>query len=156
MPLVGPLGGAGRRDRGTLLPLIEKYIRPGSVIISDQWGAYNSIKDLGVGYTHFTVNHSENFVDPVHGDIHTQGIERLWRDVKDWVRRPGIRSRFLYQYLSRYLFIKAHEEDALLHHFFVQAAKLYPPQGARRREPEPVPRIASSSDDSSDEELHDE
>ena len=146
LPLVGPLGEAGRRDKGTLLPLIEKYIRRGSVIISDQWGAYNSITDLG--YTHYTINHSENVVDPVHGDIHTQHIERLWRDVKEWVKRPGIRSQFLYQYLARYLFVKAYNENALLHHFFVQAARLYPPQGANHREPEPVPRI----DDTSDEE----
>ena len=148
VPLLGPLNEGGRRDKGTLLPLIEKYIRRGSVIISDQWGAYNKLDQLG--YTHFTINHSENFVDPEHGEIHTQNIEHLWRDVKEWVKRPGIRARFLYQYLARYLFVKAHDEDTLLHHFFVQAAKLYPPQGTRLREPQPIP--VPATDDSSDEE----
>lgn len=145
VPLVGPLGEGNRRDKGTLVPLIQRYIRAGSVIISDEWGAYNTLKDLG--YTHHTINHSENFVNPSDCDVHTQNVERLWRDVKEWVKRPGIRSKFLYQYLARYLFIKAHEEDSLVHEFFVQAAALYPPQGAHKREV--VPLI---DDDSSDDE----
>lgn len=147
VPLIGPLGEAGRRDKRTLLPLIEQYIRRGTVIISDQWRAYNTLSQLG--YTHFTINHSQNFVDPVHGEIHTQNIERLWRDVKESVKRPGIRSKFLYQYLARYLFLKDQDEDALLHQFFVQAAKLYPPQSNKRRELEPVP---GASDQESDDE----
>lgn len=145
VPLVGPLGEAERRDKGTLLPLIQKYIRAGSVIVSDEWGAYHNLKDLG--YTHYTINHSENFVSPKDCEIHTQNVERLWRDVKESVKRPGIRSKFLYQYLARYLFIKAHEEDSLLHAFFLQAAALYPPQGTHTREVTPL-----QEEDSSDEE----
>ncbi|GFN85357.1 hypothetical protein PoB_001186300 [Plakobranchus ocellatus] len=56
-------------------------------------------------YTHSQINHSQNFVDPDNAAVHTQIIEHLWRDIKDHVKRPGIRSSYLYQYLARYLFI---------------------------------------------------
>ena len=143
VPLVGPIGE--KRDRGTLLPIIQQYIKRGSVIVSDSWRAYHTLKDHG--YTHYVVNHSEHFVDPENPDIHTQNIERLWRDLKEWVKRPGIRAKFLYQYLARYLFIKAHHDKSLLHHFFVEAARLYPPLGARERQPPPLPHELSDSED---------
>ncbi|RUS71462.1 hypothetical protein EGW08_020777 [Elysia chlorotica] len=89
--------------------------------------------------------HRKNFVDPEDPNVHTQNIERLWKDVKSWVKRPGIRSKYLYQYLGRYLFAKAHEPSTLLHHFFVQAAKLYPPQSDRS------PTASAEQSDSSSE-----
>lgn len=49
--------------------------------------------------------------------VHTQNIEWLWRNLKEWGKNPGIRSSFLYEYLARYLFIKAHEYQHI-HHFF--------------------------------------
>ncbi|GFN87472.1 hypothetical protein PoB_001397800 [Plakobranchus ocellatus] len=79
-------------NRATLLPLIEKNILKGSIIYSDSdsWGAYSKLKKLD--YTHCQINHSQNFVDMDNAAIHTQNIERLWRDIKDHVKRPGIRS----------------------------------------------------------------
>ena len=68
-----------RRDADTLIPLIEKVVAPGSVIHSDEWGAYNSLNDRG--FIHTTVTHKNNFVDPATG-CHTQGIERSWLDAK--------------------------------------------------------------------------
>ena len=128
VPLTGDVGE--KRDRATLIPLIQKYIKSGSVIYSDSWGAYRGLRELG--YEHSSVNHSENFVDPGDKAVHTQNIERLWRDVKEWVKRPGIRAKYLHQYLARYLFISSNQENAV-HAFFVQAAKMYPPQGDRQR-----------------------
>lgn len=48
-----------KRNAVTLLPIIQKYIMPGSIIISDQWAAYNNIDKLPELYQHYTVNHSE-------------------------------------------------------------------------------------------------
>ena len=129
VPLVEPLP----RDRtaANLVPLVTKYIRPQSTIISDKWRAYSKLGEHG--YIHKIVNHSENFVDPDDPTIHTQNIERLWRDVKEWMKRPGNRCGYFQQYISRYLFIKRYPEDQLLHHFCIQASLLYPPQGNRQR-----------------------
>lgn len=122
VPLLDPEGE--HRDRATLLPLIKRFIRAGSVIISDSWGAY---KTLGQeGYTHRIINHSENFVDPKDKSIHTQCVERLWRDIKEWVKRPGMRHQYLRQYLARYLFL-TQCKGCEIHSFLVAAARLYPP-----------------------------
>ena len=52
-----------RRDAATLLPIIQQFILPGTTFVSDLWGAYNTVGNLG--YAHLTVNHSVNFVDPL-------------------------------------------------------------------------------------------
>ncbi|CAJ1071410.1 hypothetical protein AMEX_G12341 [Xyrichtys novacula] len=73
-----------RRSRATLVPLINRYIRRGSTIISDEWRAYNDLPQLG--YRHYTVNHSVAYVNPVTG-AHTQHIERAWRTYKEKIWR---------------------------------------------------------------------
>lgn len=87
-----------------------------------------------LGYTHYSVKHLDNSVDVVDG-MHTHNIERVWRDVHHWVKRPGIKSKYLYYYLTRHLFLASHDEDSRLHHFFIQAGGLYPPQGTQRQQP---------------------
>lgn len=138
-----------KRDKATLIPLVQKYILPGSIIYSDCWAAYKPLCELG--YQHDSVNHSTNFVSQENPDIHTQNIERLWRDVKQWIRRPGIRKDYLEQYLSRYLFIRSHNEKELLHHFLKEAAKLYPPQSENQRTVQTVVNTESKESSESSE-----
>lgn len=150
VPLTDDDSAPLRRNKETLVPLIKKYIRPGTTIYSDSWRAYNSLNVEG--YRHWCVNHSINFVDPTDKQIHTQNIERLWRDVKEYIRRPGIRANYMRQYLARYIFLKTHKDQAL-HHFLLEAAKLYPPFGTRTRPPHPPltpERGSTDSDISSD------
>ena len=70
----------------TLLQLIQKYVAPGSIIHSDCWKSYDAIDTLPEDYTHLTVNHSENFVDPKTGS-NIQTVERMWKEVKRIKRR---------------------------------------------------------------------
>ena len=101
------------RSAENLVPLIKKYILPDSIIYSDKWKAYDSLSS--VGYTHFSINHSEKFVE---GDVHTQKVERLWRDLKEWIKRPGMKKGHLHHYIGRYLFCTSGEDrEQLLHKF---------------------------------------
>ncbi|XP_074655648.1 uncharacterized protein LOC141909161 [Tubulanus polymorphus] len=51
-----------KRDSDTLIPIIEKWILPGTTIMSDCWEAYSCLNQRG--FEHLTVNHSVTFVDP--------------------------------------------------------------------------------------------
>ena len=71
------------------MPIIQKYIKTGSTIMSDERRAYT---DIGTsGYTHQTVNNSrsENFVDPTTG-AQTQRIEGHWSCTKRMMRKQGV------------------------------------------------------------------
>ena len=58
----------------------NSVVRSGTTLHSDQWKAYLNIsRDLG--FRHQTVNHRENFVDPITG-VHTQSIESYWNRQK--------------------------------------------------------------------------
>ncbi|GFR75005.1 hypothetical protein ElyMa_000444600 [Elysia marginata] len=61
---VVPLNGEyrSRRDTEMLIPIIRKFIRPGSIIYSDSWPAYRKLSELGYG--HNAVNHKKHFVKP--------------------------------------------------------------------------------------------
>ena len=60
----------------TLIPLIQKHGAKGTEIHTDLWKGYFNQENYG--YKHLTVNHTENFVDPMTG-AYTQNIESSWR-----------------------------------------------------------------------------
>ena len=67
----------------TLLPLIQQFIAPGSIIHSDEWAAYRNITQMNMvpPYQHLTVNHLVNFVDSLTGCT-TNHIEAMWKNCK--------------------------------------------------------------------------
>ncbi|PIK45347.1 hypothetical protein BSL78_17768 [Apostichopus japonicus] len=68
-----------KRDETTLLTLIKKWIRPGSIIHSNCWKAYDCLSKEG--YTHLKVNHSVEFVNAETGAC-TNHIENEWLHAK--------------------------------------------------------------------------
>ena len=70
-----------RRSADVLLPLIQRNVLPGSIVHTGGWAAYNGLTFAATGFTHLTVNHSLNFVDPLTG-CHTNTQEGLWHHVK--------------------------------------------------------------------------
>lgn len=78
------------RSADELIPKIIIVVLPGTTVMSDEWAAYSSLSQRG--YHHLTVNHSENFVDPVTGS-HTQTIEGFWSNSKVYFKRMhGVKS----------------------------------------------------------------
>ena len=68
-----------KRSAAVLIPLIQRYVLPGTVIMTDGWRAYASLGSLG--YSHYVANHSTHFVDPVTG-AHINTQEGLWTHAK--------------------------------------------------------------------------
>lgn len=67
-----------KRDEQTLLPIIQKWIKPETMIISDCWKVYCNLEKHG--YMHRTVNHSIELVND-DGDS-TNKMEGHWRHTK--------------------------------------------------------------------------
>ena len=67
-----------RRDESTLRATVLRHIRPGTEIWTGEWRACTNIPrwvSNGQPYVHRTVNHQQNFINPVTG-ANTQMIER--------------------------------------------------------------------------------
>ena len=110
-----------KRDEATLLPLIERWIEPGTVIISDCWKAYCNLEKHG--YTHRTVNHSKEFVNE-QGDS-TNKIEGHWRQAKVKLPPFGVRKHHFSSYLAEFMWRYKNREDDLFEIFLRDVKKLY-------------------------------
>ena len=88
------------RKQCTLLPLIKRWIKVGSIIHSDCWKAYCRLPSLG--YTHVTVNHSKEFFNEDNAAC-TNGIESDWRHAKVSMPRYGVHRGMHGAYLAEFM-----------------------------------------------------
>ena len=92
------------RKQETLLPLIKKWIKPGSIIHSDCWKAYCNLNKMG--YTHVTVNHSKEFKNESNAAC-TNCIESEWRHAKVYMPNygvhKGLHAGFLVEFMWRHM-----------------------------------------------------
>ncbi|CAB9523887.1 Inherit from opiNOG: protein Hydra magnipapillata [Seminavis robusta] len=73
------------RKKPTLEALIEEFILPGSIIVSDKFPSYEDLEGKeDFWYQHEVVNHSQNYKDPITGAC-TNTIEGTWNGVKKLV-----------------------------------------------------------------------
>ena len=93
-----------RRDRATLMPILQRVLLPGTEIHSDDWGAYYNLPaHAPTVQTHRVVVHAANFVDPVTA-VHTQEIESAWSRLKYKVKmRKGVRNYDLQSFLNEHM-----------------------------------------------------
>lgn len=90
------------RTKETLKEEIENYILPGTIIVSDCWKAYDFLDDSD-DYTHLTVNHSKNFINP-ENFANTQTIERMWVELKQINKRyRGIPRDKINEHISEFM-----------------------------------------------------
>ena len=88
------------RKKSTVLPIIKKWIKPGTIIHSDCWKAYSDLKLHG--YTHVTVNHSKEFINQETAAC-MNSIECDWQHVKVGRPRYGIHKGPHTGYLTEFM-----------------------------------------------------
>ena len=119
----------------TLIPIIQKYIEPGTVILSDCWKAYSSLKDKG--YTPSTVNHSIEFKNKETGAC-TNLIESTWNTVKKSFPKTASQKQLYDSYLVEYCIRKKYLNytQGKFSAFLELVKRVYP--GKRREVLQPV------------------
>ena len=86
------------RSAQTLIPLIKRWILPGTTVVSDCWKSYSSLSKEG--YIHQTVNHSIQFVSD--SGAHTNHIESRWNSLKRSLPRFGTTKDLYQSYFAEY------------------------------------------------------
>ena len=110
-----------KRDERTLLPVIKKWIKPGTLIISDCWKAYINLEKHG--YKHSTVNHSKEFVN--EAGEHTNRIEGHWRQAKAKLPSFGVKKYLFFSHLAEFMWGYMHKGEDLFSCFLNDVKKLY-------------------------------
>jgi transposase-like protein len=64
------------REKETLFPIIDKHVRKGSNIYTDELVTYFGLSER---YAHQIINHAESYVE---GQVHTNGLENFWSLLK--------------------------------------------------------------------------
>jgi transposase-like protein len=106
------------RNEVTLLHAISQYVYSGSIIYTDMWKGYLNILYQNQ-MQHFTVNHSQNFVDPITG-IHTNTVEGMWNGIKMNIAPRNRNKSDMPRHLQEYIWRKENKHklwDALLQSF---------------------------------------
>lgn len=110
-----------KRNRETLIPIIQKFILPGTIIISDYWKAYDILDEID--YVHLKVNHSIEFVN-IEGD-NTNKIEGHWRQAKSNLPKFGIRKHLFGSHLGEFMWRYANKEKDLFQQIIKDINKIY-------------------------------
>ena len=93
----GPVPNARRK---TLAPVIMKNVQRGSVVSSDEWGAYYNL--AAWGYTHGKVQHrNKEYVSGIH---HVNSLEGYWSQLKRSIRGTHVHvsPKHLWKYVSEF------------------------------------------------------
>jgi transposase len=98
------------RKQATILGAIERFVRPGSLIVSDGHASYKCLR--GLGWKHVALNHEQG-IWAMNG-FNTAGIETYWNVLKRTLSAYRmIWERHLWLYLAEAEFRYNHRRSAL-------------------------------------------
>ena len=104
---VGHIELVENRSSETLIPLIQRYCLPGTIIISDGWAGYNRLSEYG--FEHRVVIHKNYFVDHETG-VHTNNVENYWmRCKKKFKQIFGTKFHLIPSYLDEFMWNERYE-----------------------------------------------
>jgi transposase-like protein len=98
-----------RRDANTLMEVLSRHIAAGSIVHTDLWRGYWQMDTL-LNVEHRTVNHSQNFVNPVDG-THTNTIEGTWGALKFKIAPRNRTQEDIEGHLVEFIWRRKHDED---------------------------------------------
>jgi transposase len=95
----------------TLLPLISRRVKAGSVVCSDTWKSYTGV--AAKGYVHRLVKHYAGEYSDKKGN-HINGLEGFWGYLKrKLAAKGGIRKDRLPLYLAEYVWRYNHRNESI-------------------------------------------
>ena len=95
--------------QATIQPIIEKFIKPGTLVNTDEYNIYGQLKEWG--YEHKSVCHGRGeYARDEDGDgfhkVHVNTIEGFWSLLRSWLRpHRGISQERLPIYVGFFQFI---------------------------------------------------
>ena len=111
------------KKRQKNIDIIEKWIKPGTTIISDFWKPYDILGNIG--YEHLKVNHSIHFVND-DGD-HTNKIEGHWRVAKASLPTFGVKKEYYSSYLASFMWKYQNKDKNMFTEFVKVISHVYIP-----------------------------
>ena len=108
--------------------IILQYELPGSHIISDGWRGYGNLHEIGNEiYTHSTIIHEQNFVDPDNPQVHTQNAENMWMRAKRKLKRQfGTSDELFPSYLNEFVYRNSKQGSSMFEEFVITLTENYP------------------------------
>jgi len=108
----------------TLMPLIKKMVKSGSLIFTDESNSYNKVESMGYG--HEKVKHGKG--EYVRGNTHTNTIEGFWSQFKRSVHGTFhcVSPKHLQAYLDEFSFRYNHRDASLPCLMFSRVSMLFP------------------------------
>jgi hypothetical protein len=85
------------RKEEELVKIITEKIDPGTIIVSDCWKSYE------IGFIHYSVNHSKNFINKTNGAC-TNRIEGTWHQLRSSFPSRGIKPHMVHLYLAEFMY----------------------------------------------------
>ena len=105
------------REQNNLHNVIFKFIKTGTTIYSDSFSVYVNNRvfpkksKLDVyGYQHKFINHREEFVSSLFNDVHTNNIENVWKQLKQFIRIQRITQLYIPS-IARFYFYRMISKD---------------------------------------------